>query len=92
MQGFTWLEKTKVAAGTYSAVHAVFPQATQGSTTWTAADSRTTPLPDLQFTVAPVSFLTQSCLFQTLTFCATVTAHCGAGPQSARSLCSLVVT
>lgn len=54
MQGFSW-KQGGLAAGTYSSVHAVFPGATQGSTTWTPADSLNTPLPYASFTVQPVS-------------------------------------
>lgn len=56
MQGFTYLAKDVIAVGTYSQVHAVFPGATQGSTTWAPADSVNTPLPYASFVVQPVSF------------------------------------
>ncbi len=55
MQGFSYLAKNVIGVGTYSKVHAVFPGATQGTTTWTAADSVTTPLPYASFVVTPVS-------------------------------------
>ncbi|CAK0738199.1 hypothetical protein CVIRNUC_001008 [Coccomyxa viridis] len=51
--GFSWNQTGTIAAGTYSTVHAVFPGAVMGNTTWSAADSRTTPLPDETFTVQP---------------------------------------
>ncbi|CAL5223963.1 g6569 [Coccomyxa viridis] len=51
--GFTYLAKNVIGVGTYSKVHAVFPGATQGTTTWTAADSVTTPLPYASFVVTP---------------------------------------
>ena len=58
MQGFTYLAKNVIGVGTYSKVHAVFPGATQGTTTWTAADSVTTPLPYASFVVTPVCLYT----------------------------------
>ena len=57
LQGFSWNQTGQIAAGSYSAVHAVFPGAVMGNTTWSAADSRTTPLPDESFTVQPVRSL-----------------------------------
>ena len=57
VQGFSWNQTGSIAAGTYSAVHADFPGAVMGNTTWSAADSRTTPLPDKSFTVQPVRSL-----------------------------------